>query len=107
MQGDPLPAHLTPGAVIAERYRLGRLLGQGAMGAVFEATAPDGTRMALKALFRIAGGTGASGDRARFLREASVSVSVASEHIIRVHDHGFDPETGTPFLVMDLLEGRA
>jgi len=107
MEGElPLPAHLAPGAVIAERYRLERLLGRGAMGAVFEATAPDGKRVALKALFRIAGGMVQRGERARFLREASVSRSLASEHIIQVQDHGFDPETGTPFLVMDLLEGQ-
>jgi serine/threonine-protein kinase len=106
MQGDSSLPALGPGALVAEKYRLEKELGRGAMGAVFSATTLTGERVAVKTLFRIVGGNATPEERARFLREASVSRSLKGEHIVRVHDHGFDPETGTPFMVMDLLQGE-
>jgi eukaryotic-like serine/threonine-protein kinase len=103
---EGLLQHLVPGALVAERYRIERKLGQGAMGAVFAATAPDGKSVALKMFFRILGGKELAQERARFFREASVSRNLKSDHIVRVHEHGFDPETGMPFLAMDLLDGE-
>lgn len=91
--------------MVADRYRVERLLGQGAMGAVFEVTTSDGNRFALKSLFK-AGGRIGKGEHARFLREASITGKLTGENIARVHDHGFDPQTGNPFLVMDLLQGE-
>src|ERR1700693_308290 len=99
------PSRIQPGTVIAEKYRVTRVLGRGGMGEVFEAEA-DGKRYALKSFFRIDGGTDAPAERARFLREAAVTKTRSSEHIVRVHDHGFDPATGTPFILMDLLSGE-
>ncbi len=42
--------------------------------------------------------------RARFEREAKASAQLKSHHIVRVHDYGVDD--GTPFMVMELLEGE-
>jgi len=39
-----------PSTVVHERYALARYLGAGAIGAVYEATTPEGERVALKLL---------------------------------------------------------
>ena len=44
---------------------------------------------------------------ARFQREAHLAASLRSLHIVQVLDDGVDPATGTPFIVMELLEGES
>src|SRR4051812_20950243 len=93
------------GALVAERYRLLRLVGEGAMGAIFEAERlGDHRRVAVKMLYRdltpvMSGG----GVLARFLREAQVSSSITHENVVPVVDGGVDITHATAFLVMDLL----
>jgi serine/threonine-protein kinase len=90
-------------SAIAERYRIVRLLGQGAMGSVYEVERDDGARVALKVL--TLGKSNADERRARFLREADICSRLQHGHLVSVLDHGIDPATGEPFLVMPLLEG--
>jgi phosphate transport system substrate-binding protein len=95
---------VTPGAVIASRYRVVRPIAAGGMGAVFEVEqATTGARRALKVMhghisldFR---------QRTRFVQEARVGATIASDHVAKVLDAGVDDETGTLFIVMDLLDG--
>ena len=42
----------------------------------------------------------------RFLREARACSVVSSDHIVKVFDSGTDAETGSPYLVMEYLEGE-
>jgi eukaryotic-like serine/threonine-protein kinase len=96
---------LQPGQIFAERYRVERLLAEGGMGAVFvaEQLATE-MRVALKVLWpHILASTSAV---EKFQIEAKVAARVNSEHIVRVFDAGFDPETKFPFLVMELLSGK-
>ena len=76
------------------------------MSAVYEVEhTRTGQRLALKVLLS---SVGASGEAlARFKREARASARIKSEHVVRVTDADVArPELdGTPFLVMDLLEG--
>jgi serine/threonine-protein kinase len=99
---------LSPGTRVGELYVLSRLLGSGAMGAVYEARGPAGERVALKALFSAAedDGPSAAERRARFLREAAVCATIDHPHVVPVVDHGIDEEHNLPFLVMPLLEGE-
>jgi serine/threonine-protein kinase len=99
---------LSPGTRVGERYVLSRLLGSGAMGAVYEARGPSGERVALKALFSAAEDDGpyAAERRARFLREAAVCATIDHPHVVPVLDHGIDETHNLPFLVMPLLEGE-
>jgi serine/threonine-protein kinase len=99
---------LSPGTRVGERYVLSRLLGSGAMGAVYEARGPSGDRVALKALFSAAeeDSPWAAERRARFLREAAVCATIDHPHVVPVIDHGIDPTHNLPFLVMPLLEGE-
>jgi serine/threonine-protein kinase len=44
--------------------------------------------------------------RARFAQEALVTGGIESDHIVLTTDAGVDDDTGTPFLVMELLRGE-
>lgn len=92
---------LGPGDVIAERYRIERQLGEGGMGAVYQAI-----QIALKrevALKVILPHKTSDKSRERFLREARVASSLKHPNVVAVYDYG-DHE-GTLFLAMELLGG--
>ncbi len=91
------------GAVLAGRYRLDSVLGRGGMGVVYRAHDRTLDRdVALKLLADP--GVGTAG-RARLLREARAAARLNHPHIVSIHDAG---ETdGTPFIVLELVEGRS
>jgi serine/threonine-protein kinase len=76
------------------RYRLKRLLGEGASGLVYEATDDDGTTVSVK-LLRAERTTEAV---ARFLREARLAVRIDSRHVVPILDVG--EESSRAYLVM-------
>ncbi len=88
-----------------DRYRIVRLIKAGGMGAVYEAidTRSD-RRRALKVLLP----SMLSDDdvRARFDREARVTGTIESDHLVEVSDAGVDPATNAPFIAMELLRGE-
>ena len=92
------------GEVIDGKYLLVRLIGEGGMGVVYEAKHTGiGRRVALKILH-----SRLSKNRefaARFMREAQAAAAIGSEHIVSVTDNGSCPD-GTPYLVMEYLEGE-
>jgi serine/threonine-protein kinase len=91
------------GDVLAGKYRVERVLGEGAMGVVVAAMHVHlGERVALKFLKQEL----ASSQEvvARFLREAQSAVRIKGEHIARVSDVG-TLETGAPYMVMEYLTG--
>jgi serine/threonine-protein kinase len=95
--------NLAPGVVIGERYRIDRMLGQGGMGIVVQAThLVLEQRVAIKFLRREA----MSDPDAvrRFVREAQAAAKVQSEYVVRVQDVASLPD-GTPFIVMEYVEG--
>ncbi|HZF54067.1 MAG TPA: SUMF1/EgtB/PvdO family nonheme iron enzyme [Polyangiaceae bacterium] len=95
---------LEPGAVIAGRYRLDRLIGEGGMGIVWAAThLGTGKPVALKHLREEASGDAET--RKRFLREAQATAAIAHPNIVAVHDL-VETEEGLPAIVMDLLDGE-
>lgn len=93
-----------PGRIIADRYRVLRVLGRGGMGVVSEAEAlATGQHVAIKFLREDVGSDVQPG--ARFLREAKLATRLTSPHVCKVTEIG-EWELG-PYLVMDLLEGRS
>ena len=96
---------LPPERVVAGRYRLGRLLGEGGMGAVYEAEHVGlGATVAVKLLTdRFVDDPDAV---ERFRREARAAAAVRHPNVVNVTDTGTDEE-GAPFLVMELLEGES
>lgn len=92
------------GEVLDRKYKLVSLLGQGGMGAVYEALCEGtGARVAVKVLHHhLAHGESAQ----RFWREAEAARRLESEYIVRVIDAGTCRNTGHLFLVTELLEGH-
>jgi eukaryotic-like serine/threonine-protein kinase len=92
-----------PGQVLAGKYRVERLLGEGGHGVVVAAEHLTlGERVAIK-LLRPEIATDAE-TVARFLREARASVRIKGEHVTRVLDVGALAD-GLPYMVMECLEG--
>jgi eukaryotic-like serine/threonine-protein kinase len=92
---------LSPGQIIADKYRIDSVIGTGGMGVVIAATHVElEQRVAIKLL------RDASDDSiARFKREARLLVKLKSEHVARVFDVGA-LDDDTPYIVMELLEGH-
>ncbi len=92
------------GSVLAGKYRIERLIGRGGMGSVYEAeNTALGKRVALKFLLLSADSDATS--LARFHREARAMSTVQSAHVVQIFDWGQD-DSGQPFLVMELLDGK-
>jgi serine/threonine protein kinase len=96
-------AEVQEGDILAGKYRVERILGEGGMGFVVAATHITlQERVALK--FMRADALGREDGVERFLREARAVVRLKSEHVARVLDVG-TLETGAPYIVMEHLEG--
>jgi serine/threonine-protein kinase len=94
----------SPGEVLAGKYRVDGVLGAGAMGKVLAARHLQlDVEVALKVMLPAAMATPEA--MARFLREARAAAKLKSEHVARVHDIGA-LDDGTPYIVMERLEGR-
>src|SRR5688572_11818263 len=88
---------------MAGEYRLGRKLGEGGYGAVYEAEHPVlRRRAAVKVLHQVAGVD--SDAVLRFIAEAQAASHVRSRHIVDVFSFG-KLSNGRHFYVMDLLDG--
>src|SRR5688500_17974770 len=91
--------------VIDRKYRLIRELGKGAMGSVHEAVHLVTERhVAVKVI--------ATDELLRqeqvvdrFLREMRAAGRIETRHVAQVLDSGVDPDTGRPYMVMELLRG--
>ena len=90
--------------VIADTYRIERVIGTGGMGTVFEAVhlrIPK--RFAIKLLTRKL--TRSRQALERFYREAKVTSELGHENIVQVIDFN-STDQGEPFIVMELLRGE-
>ena len=86
-------------------YRIVRLLGEGGMGAVYEAKQePIGRRVALKTLLA----THIHDDEVtgRFFNEAKILSALEHPSIVQVSDYGYTAD-GTAYLVMEFLRGES
>jgi eukaryotic-like serine/threonine-protein kinase len=92
------------GEIIADKYQIEDVIGEGGMGLVVSAQHLGlRQRVAIKLLLS----QGAHIEPAaleRFQREARAAARIRSEHVCRVLDVGMLPG-GTPYLVMEYLEG--
>jgi serine/threonine protein kinase len=90
------------GDTICDKYRVERVLGEGGVGVVLLGRHLELDQLvALKVLL-------AADDEEhvkRFIREARASVRMKGEHVVRVMDVG-RLASGTPFMVMEYLEGE-
>lgn len=92
------------GALIAGKYLLGKLLGQGGYGSVYEGENVDlGKKVAIKLIDRKKKSSEEA--VARFRREARLAGKIESPNIVQIFDVGED-ETFGLFMVMELLRGE-
>jgi hypothetical protein len=95
---------LQPGDVVAGRYRIVALLGQGGFGVVYRAVQLDGGReVALKML--LAAALEQDDGLARFQREAQLAQRLQHPNTVRLYDFG-QVEGGLPFIAWEMLRGR-
>ncbi|MFO0678404.1 MAG: protein kinase [Polyangiaceae bacterium] len=101
---DSGSALITPGARVAGKYRVERVLKSGGMGIVVAAVHEGlGERVAIK--FLQPGILAHPELVQRFMQEAKNSVRVKNDHAVRVYDVD-QTDAGIPYLVMEMLEGR-
>ncbi len=100
MSADTLDKPLAPDTHVGP-YTVSTLLGEGGMGHVYEATAADGGRVALKVVR-----ASLAGDESflrRFQREARAAALVDSRHVVSVLDVGVDQERH--YMALELVTG--
>src|SRR5262245_30730619 len=115
MQRFRVRCHATPGSVVScdmigepldGKYRILRLIGEGAMGSVHEAETID-TR--LRVAVKIINSRQLVSDKDvvhRFRREARAASAIGSRHIVRILTTGADAGTGVSYIVMEHLAGE-
>ncbi|MGF1588325.1 MAG: serine/threonine protein kinase [Pleurocapsa sp.] len=95
------------GRLLANRYQLSDLVGEGAMGRVYRAndTVLGGVTVAIKFLSQALLNDNM---RDRFEREATISALLGEKsiHVVRVKDYGVD-DNNIPFYVMEFLSGES
>ena len=105
MAQTPKPADAVRiGQVFLGKYRIESIIGQGGMGVVAEVTHLQlNQRLAIKMLRQ---DVLADADAVeRFMREAQAAAKLRSEYVAKVSDVGA-LENGTPYMVMEYLEGH-
>jgi len=96
---------LEPGQTIDGKYKVGRLIGEGGMGTVFEGeNARIGRRVAIKVLHSNVASMPEFAER--FEREARVAARVGSANVCDVLDLG-DLPNGDRYIVMEFLDGQS
>jgi serine/threonine-protein kinase len=102
--GDDHPP-APPGGRVVGPYRLREALGEGGMGAVYLAERADGQFEQQVAVKLLRHGLHGEESRLRFLRERQILARLAHPSISRLLDGGVT-EDGTPFFVMERIDGK-
>ncbi len=95
-----------PGDVIADRYHVEGLLGEGGFGAVYAALDVTAPRpVALKFVKPDAGGEYTPRARARFQREIQMVARLRNPHTVALYDYGETPD-GLLYMVFERIDGE-
>src|SRR5579859_5347332 len=97
-------ALVAPGAIVAGKYRLDAVIGEGGMGAVWAAT-HTGLGQAVAVKFISKEFITSPEALRRFDSEAKAAAQLRSRHVVQVFDNG-TLEDGTPYIAMELLRGE-
>lgn len=93
-----------PGDLLAGKYRVEKVLGEGGMGVVLAARHLRLDELVAIKLMRVEMAQDA-GLVERFLREARAASKIKSEHVVRISDAD-TLESGAPYIVMEHLSGQ-
>ena len=110
--GQPLPraavADPLIGRVLAGKYKVVQLLGEGGMGSVYLAEQQLGTttrKVAIKTLHSHLSRD--EGIRERFQREVGTLAGLEHPNTVQVYDFGTTPEEGLLFIAMEYVQGKS
>jgi serine/threonine protein kinase len=93
------------GRVIADRYKIRRLIAKGGMGSVYEAEQmPLGRKVALKILVEPPNSGDTEAFQQRFFLEAATLAKLDHPHTVTLHDYGRTPDD-IFYLVMEYVDG--
>ena len=94
---------LEENTIVADRFRLIRMIGRGGMGSVWRAF---DTRLDIACALKFIEGELANVAEAhsRFEREAKAAAALRSPHVVEIKDYGV--WEGRPYIAMELLEGE-
>src|SRR6202158_2963630 len=110
LPGSPVPAgalssttFFAPGTLLGARYKILRILGQGGMGAVYQARDQELDRIIALKVIRpeLASNPGIL---ARFKQELILSRNVTHKNVVRIFDLG--EADGIKFITMEYVEGE-
>ena len=92
------------GKIINGKYKLTKMIGEGAMGTVYEA---EHKLIKRKVAIKVMNNEFTSNKEIveRFVREAQSSSSINHPNIIKIEDVGREKD-GTVYIIMELLEGQ-
>ena len=100
--GDDERPLLRAGDIVASKFRVEQVIGEGAMGVVYRA---HHVLLDLPVALKVLSVAGADDEgTARFFAEARVAARIRSEHVCALVDVGMF-EDGTPYIAMERLEG--
>ncbi len=100
---SPDESALTPGTIVAEKYRIERQIGAGGMGMVYKAMEIEtGDAVALKVIPP----SQISSEKAvqRLIDEGKTARSIAHPNVVRTYDIG--RHNGAPYISMEFVEGK-
>src|SRR5450755_1607389 len=110
LPGSPVPAEnlssttfFAPGTLLSARYQVLRILGQGGMGAVYQARDQELDRIIALKVIRPELASNPS-ILARFKQELILSRNVTHKNVVRIFDLG--EAEGTKFITMEYVEGE-
>ncbi|MCA9679144.1 MAG: protein kinase, partial [Myxococcales bacterium] len=102
MRAMPPAPTVTPGEIVAGKYRVEAVIGAGGMGVVVAAWH---LRLARRVALKFMRADHDAPEAAtRFLREAQATSQLHSEHVVRILDAA-ELDDGTPYIVMEHLAG--
>jgi serine/threonine-protein kinase len=104
LSNAPAALRAEPDAVIGEKYKVARLLGEGGMGAVYEAENTWTRRRVAVKVMRPEFARDPEASQ-RFLREAQSAAQIDHPNVVSVLDMGRDATTKALFIVQEYLVG--
>ncbi len=101
VQASHLPAVLRSATIVAERYRIERLLGHGGMGEVYLAT---DRKLRRKVALKLAQSRLVADATRRWLREAEALARIEHDNVVEVFEVG--THDGRPYIAMQWIDGE-
>ena len=102
---DKVHSKIVPGAYIERKYRIDEEIGTGGYATVYRARHLALDRNVAIKVMDVGAGVDATYVE-RFIREAKIAAKLNHTNIVSIYDYGVIPDSGQPYIVMELLKGH-